>query len=81
MRLSELREGENGIIVKNCGKGAVFKRLSEIGFIKGQTVKVIRFAPLGDPVVYRILGTEFAVRKEIASLIEVAVFEEVIKNE
>lgn len=75
MRLSELREGECGVIVKNCGKGAVFKRLSEIGFIKGQTVKVIRFAPFGDPVVYRILGAEFAIRKETASFIEVAVSE------
>ena len=75
MRLSELREGESGIIVGNYGKGAVFKRLSEIGFTKGQTVKVIRFAPLGDPVVYRILGAEFTIRKEIASFIEVAVSE------
>lgn len=75
MRLSELREGESGIIVGNYGKGAVFKRLSEIGFTKGQIVKVIRFAPLGDPVVYRILGAEFAIRKEIASFIEVAVSE------
>lgn len=30
MRLSELREGEGGIIVENYGKEAVFKRLSEI---------------------------------------------------
>lgn len=36
-------------------------------------MKVIRFAPLGDPVVYRILGAEFAIRKEIASFIEVTV--------
>ena len=47
------------------------KRLSEMGFIKGKTVEAVRYAPLGSPVVYRILNSEIAITPDIASLIEI----------
>ena len=41
MRLSELRTGEKGVIVKVLGHGGFRKRIVEMGFIKGKTVEVI----------------------------------------
>ena len=38
MRLSELRTGEKGVIVKVLGHGGFRKRIVEMGFIKGKTV-------------------------------------------
>ena len=49
MRLSELRTGEKGVIVKVLGHGGFRKRIVEMGFIKGKTVEVILNAPLKDP--------------------------------
>lgn len=71
MRLSDLKKGEKAIVVKVCEHGLFHKRLSEMGFINGKIVEVIRFAPLGDPVVYMILGSEIAIRLDTASMIEV----------
>ena len=71
MKLSELKKGENGIIKKINGQGLLRKRLSEMGFIKGKTIEAVRSAPLGSPVVYRILNSEIAITPEIASLIEI----------
>ena len=56
MRLSELRTGEKGVIVKVLGHGGFRKRIVEMGFIKGKTVEVILNAPLKDPIKYRLLG-------------------------
>lgn len=42
-----------------------------MGFIKGKTIEAVRSAPLGSPVVYRILNSEIAITPEIASLIEI----------
>lgn len=50
MRLSELRTGEKGTIVKVLGKGAFRKRIIEMGFIRGKSVDVIQNAPLKDPI-------------------------------
>ena len=39
MRLSELKTGEKGVIVKVLGHGGFRKRIVEMGFIKGKTVE------------------------------------------
>lgn len=71
MLLSELKEGEKGVIVGVKGYGAFKKRLSEMGFIRGKEVKVIRYAPLKDPIEYRIMNYDVSLRAREASLIEV----------
>ena len=58
MRLSELKTGEKGVIVKVLGHGGFRKRIVEMGFIKGKTVEVVLNAPLRDPIKYRVLGYE-----------------------
>ena len=71
MRLSELRTGEKGVIVKVLGHGGFRKRIVEMGFIKGKTVEVILNAPLKDPIKYKLLGYEISLRRQEADMIEV----------
>lgn len=76
MRLSELKTGEKGIIVKVLGHGGFRKRIVEMGFIKGKTVEVLLNAPLRDPIKYKIMGYEISLRRQEADMIEVISEEE-----
>ena len=72
-RLSELRSSEQGVVVKVYGHGSFRKRITEMGFIRGKCVTVIKNAPFQDPVEYEIMGYHIALRKSEAQLIEVSV--------
>ena len=71
MKLSELKTGERGVIVKVNGHGGFRKRIKEMGFVKGHKVKVILNAPLRDPIEYEIIGYKISLRREQAEKIEV----------
>ena len=71
MRLSELKTGERGVIVKVNGHGGFRKRIIEMGFVRGNKVKVILNAPLRDPIEYEIIGYKISLRREQAEKIEV----------
>ena len=71
MRLSELKTGERGVIVKVNGHGGFRKRIIEMGFVRGSRVKVILNAPLRDPIEYEIIGYKISLRREEAAKIEV----------
>jgi len=70
-RLADLSSGSRGVIVHVLGQGAFRKRISEMGFVKGQMVKVIKNAPMKDPVEYEIMGYKVSLRRSEADLIEV----------
>jgi ferrous iron transport protein B len=70
--LYELNEGEEGIILKIKGRGRFRQRLSEMGFVIGRKVSVIKKAPLRDPVEYRIMDYHVSLRNSEAQLIEIA---------
>lgn len=70
--LYDLVEGEEGIILKIKGRSMFRQRLMEMGFLAGKKVKVIKRAPLGDPVEYRIMGYNVTLRSSEARLVEVA---------
>ena len=71
MKLSELKTGERGVIVKVNGHGGFRKRIIEMGFVRGNKVKVILNAPLRDPIEYEIIGYKISLRREEAAKIEV----------
>ena len=71
MKLSELKTGERGIIVKVSGHGSFRKRITEMGFIKGKEVRVVLNAPLRDPIEYEIIGYKISLRRDEAREIEV----------
>ncbi len=69
--LTELQNNETAIITGINGQGAFRKRITEMGFVKGKRVKVIKNAPLLDPVEYEIMGYNISLRRSEASLINV----------
>ena len=71
MKLSELKTGQKGIIVKVQGHGGFRKRIIEMGFVRGKTVEVLLNAPLQDPVKYGLMGYEVSLRRQEAAMIEV----------
>jgi ferrous iron transport protein B len=78
--LFDLHQGEQGVIVKVRGRGAFRKRITEMGFVKGKEVFVVKAAPLQDPVEYRIMGYDVSLRRSESRLIEVITFEEAVQR-
>ena len=76
MKLSDLKTGEKGVIIKVLGHGGFRRRIIEMGFIKGKTVEVLLNAPLKEPIKYKIMGYEISLRRQEASMIEVVSEEE-----
>lgn len=76
MRLSDLKSGQEAVIVKILGHGAFRKRVMEMGFVKGRKITAILSAPLRDPVKYRLMGYEVSLRRSEASMIEVIPYDE-----
>ncbi len=81
MKLSALRTGEAGIIVKVSGHGGFRKRIIEMGFIEGKQVEVLLNAPLRDPVKYKIMGYEVSLRHSEADQIEVVPVDKIQKGQ
>src|ERR1700676_1184503 len=65
--LAELKQGESGIIDHLDLPEDVARRLMELGFLPGHVVVPARSAPGGEPRVYRVDGSEVALRRETAA--------------
>jgi ferrous iron transport protein A len=61
-----------GKVVSVTGKGAVTRRLMEMGVIPGVDVKMIKSAPFGDPLEIKVRGYSLALRKNEADSVEVS---------
>lgn len=72
MRLSDLKPGQSAVVVKVLGHGAFRKRMIEMGFVKGRTVKDMLQAPLNDPVKYSLMGYEVSLRRSEAAQVVVS---------
>lgn len=53
------------------GTGAVKRRIMDMGLTKGAKVKVVKVAPLGDPIQVNVRGYELSIRKDEADKVEV----------
>lgn len=69
--LDKLVPGESGRITKVHGKGAIRRRLVDMGLTSGVVIDMVKTSPLGDPVEYRLRGYHLTLRKSEASTIEV----------
>ncbi len=65
--LVELREGEQGVLDRLDLPRDTARRLMELGFVPGHPVTAARSAPGGDPRVFRVDGSEIALRRETAA--------------
>ncbi len=64
--LTELKRGESGILDRLDLPEEDARRLMELGFIPGHAVIPAHSAPGGDPRVFRVDGSEIALRRETA---------------
>ncbi len=81
MRLSDLSQGQKGVISKVRGRGAFRRRIMEMGFVSGKEVSVVKRAPLQDPIEYSILGYQVSLRESEAGLIEILQIGDSISDE
>ncbi len=73
--LDQLPNGRQAEIVEiapEAGQTAELNRLMEIGLIPGESVEMVKAAPLGDPLEIRLLDYSLVLRKSDAALILVA---------
>ncbi len=73
--LNKLRVGQRGIVVRVGGKGQIRQRMMDMGLVPGSEVKVVRVAPLGDPVEFTVKGYNLSLRKSESAEIQVEVIE------
>lgn len=71
MTLHDIEQGKKAVITRVKGTGAFRKRITEMGFVRGKVVTVVKKAPLKDPIEYNIMGYEVSLRHKEARLIEV----------
>jgi ferrous iron transport protein B len=71
VKLSEVKYKETVVITKILGHGSFRRRISEMGFVRGKEVKVIKNAPFNGPFEFKILDYNISLRKSEADLIEV----------
>ena len=70
-RLSDLKPGQKGKVVKVGGSGAIHRRILDMGVVPGAEIEVERVAPLADPVEFKLLGYHLSLRKEEAQNVRV----------
>jgi ferrous iron transport protein A len=70
--LHKLGIGACGRVVSVGGDPELRRRLLEMGFCNGAAVEVLRRAPLGDPIEFRLRGYCLSLRQEQASLVNIA---------
>ena len=71
MTLDRLSVGESGRIVEVTGEDGISVRLMEMGFTEGEQVRLLGFAPLGDPIEYELRGYRVSLRGAEARRIQV----------
>jgi len=81
VKLSEVKHSDTVVITKVLGYGSFRKRISEMGFIKGKEVTMIKNAPFNGPFELKILNYNISLRESEADLIEVIPVLEFIEAE
>jgi ferrous iron transport protein A len=71
LSLARLPVGAQARVVAINGSGAIARRLMEMGVVPGAPVRVIKSAPLGDPIEIRVRGYHLALRRTEAQTISV----------
>ena len=71
MTLNEVPVGGVCTVTKLNGTGKLRRRIMDMGITKGVEIKVVKIAPLGDPMELNVRGYELSIRKGEAENIEV----------
>lgn len=71
MTLKELKPGQQGRVSSIGTTGPVKRRIMDMGVTPGVEIRVVKVAPLGDPVEVNVRGYELSLRKEEAAQIQI----------
>ena len=69
MKLSDVSAGQEAVISHIEGSGAFRARLSEMGFVTGKSVRKVFSSPVGNPIVFELMGGQIALRRSEAEKI------------
>lgn len=70
MTLRNLKPGQQGVVAAIAAAGSMKRRIMDMGITPGVEIRVIKTAPLGDPIEVNVRGYELSLRKEEAQQIE-----------
>ena len=73
MTLRELKIGESAVVAAVGGEGALRQHFLDMGLLPGVEVKLLKLAPMGDPMELLVRGYTLSLRLEEASQIEINV--------
>lgn len=71
MTLRDLKPGETAKVVAINAEGAFKRRIMDMGITTGVSIKLVKVAPLGDPVEVTVRGYQLSLRKDEAASIQV----------
>ncbi|RMD99822.1 MAG: ferrous iron transport protein A [Calditrichaeota bacterium] len=66
LTLDDLRPGDEAIIAGYSDEAADELRLLEMGLIIGSVVRLVKYAPFGDPIQIRVRGYDLSLRRSMA---------------
>lgn len=72
MTLDSLKPGQSAVIHTVGGKGALRQHFLDMGVIPGAQITLVKFAPMGDPIEFRIHSYELTLRVDDAKRIEIS---------
>lgn len=70
MTLRELKPGQQGVVASVGTTGAMKRRIMDMGITPGVEIKIVKVAPLGDPIEVTVRGYQLSLRKDEAQQIE-----------
>ena len=80
MTLREIKEGQTARVLNVGGSGALRQHFLDMGIIPGTDIRVIKYAPMGDPVEICLHGYELTIRLDDADKIEVEPVPETVRQ-
>ena len=72
MKLSEIEIGKTVVVEKLAGNGELRQHFLDMGIIPGAEITLVKFAPMGDPMEFRLHGYELTLRVADAEKIDVS---------
>ena len=66
-KLSSFKPGQRGTVCQVCGELDFRLRMMEMGFVRGAEVKVVKYAPLNDPMEFELKGYHVSLRRDQAA--------------
>lgn len=73
MNLKKLKPGQEGTVLSIGERGPLRRRIMDMGVTPGVLLKVIKVAPLGDPIEINVRGYELSLRKKEAEQIKIKI--------